>query len=258
MNWERACGPFFFSAPEDDRLIRMKNPITRRAEAGSIIMWIFVGILLLAALSFTVSRMMQGGGDGGKRENATLAASEVAAYGQRVRQAVHTLRIAGTCADTDISFENDFLSGYAHSPAVSASCLVFAPSGGSAAYAAPEDEWLDTDADLNRDWRFTAADEYQDVGTTCAGDSCADLAMILWPVKKTLCTALNDLLGVDNPGGDPPVDTGLTGTVFTGAYAYTATIGDEAGGEPLKGRMAGCFTGTGTGLNYFYQILTGR
>lgn len=227
------------------------------AESGNVFVFVVLGIVLFAALMFVVSRGMTESPGALSGKTAKLAAADMLDYAQKLERTVERLQ-QRSISENDLSFENPVVAGYANGNCVDSSCKVFDPAGGGLSYLKPNPDWLDLAADANRDWVFANADAYQDIGTTCAADSCADLALILWPIKKDLCVMINDQLGIDNPGGNPPTDTDIAGGQFTGSFNYAQTVGDEAGGAALKGKDTGCLTQTANGVHFFYHILISR
>ncbi len=228
-----------------------------RGESGNVFVFVVLGIVLFAALMFVVSRGMTESPSALSDKKIRLFVSDMLDYSQKLERAVERLQ-QHSVSENDLSFENPVALGYTNGACADASCRVFDPVGGGISYLKPDPGWLDLSADANRDWGFANADAYQDIGTTCSADSCADLALILWPIKKEVCLALNQQLGIDNPGGQPPTDSTMGGGQFTGSFAYAQTIGDEAGGAAIKGKDTGCFTQTANGLHYFYHILIAR
>lgn len=226
-------------------------------ESGNVFVFVILGVVLFAALMFVASRGMNESPGALGSKKTGLSASDILAYAQKMDRVVARLQ-SRFVSENALSFENPVVAGYANPACVDAACRVFDPAGGAISYLKPDPDWFETAVGPNRDWVFANMDEYQDVGTTCGADSCTDLAMILYPLKKDLCMAINDRLGVDNPSDAPPTDNDVAGGLFTGGFSYAQTVGDEPGGSAMRGRHAACFTQDTNGAHFFYQILIER
>lgn len=238
-------------------------------EKGSALFIILIAVVLFAALAYSVAEMMRGGNPNTINvEQSRLAGNEILGYAQSMRQAAQNMKISNGCADMDISVENSTVAGYTHTPVATDNCKMFHSDGGGLVYQPPVDEWLDIAVPappLRGQWFFPANTCAPGTGSAAAGcdsDSTDNEAIIavLPYLKKQICVQINDLLGVDNPGGNPPTETGNAWTA--GSVKYT---GGQADAEALDqgGRMAGCFEGDaanmpGAGTYHFFKILIPR
>lgn len=235
-------------------------------QAGNVLFIILIACALFGALSYTVANMMRGGsGTEISEQRAEVFAGEILDYARTVRQAVQTVAING-CDTLGISFSNNIVSGYAHSPVVSDSCQVFHVDGGGASYVIPHNDWL---ADvsgppaLQGQWYFPADVCIPDIGTSstgCESDSGdnEDLIMILPYIRSEICTEINDIL--------TDTKSALSGTGDEWLDAETKFTGAMSDGEVMDqdGRMNGCFAGDGgadtpaSGTYHFFQVLKPR
>jgi hypothetical protein len=81
------------------------------------------------------------------------------------------------------------------------------------------------------------------------------------PGAKEYCMAVNDILGIANPGGAPPVDTNIwSGHRFTGTFEYSAGFGDNGEAPEIHGQHSACIQETTGGGNWyrFYHVLIAR
>lgn len=241
----------------------------RLYERGSALFIILIAVVLFAALAFAVGQMMRGGNpDTITVEKARLAGNEILAYTRSMRQSAQNMKISNGCADTDLSFEHASLTGYTHTPVVADNCKIFHPDGGGLVYQPPVNDWLaimSSPPTLYGQWYFAGNLCVPNTGSApanCQSDGVDNEAIIaiLPYIKKTLCVEINDLLGVNNPGGNPPPET-LNGWTLTN-IKFTGSQGD---GEKLDqgGRMAGCFEGAnastpGPDTYHFYQVIIPR
>lgn len=245
----------------------------RNAQSGNVLFYILIGVALLAALSYTVAQSGRGNVSTLEADKAALYATEVVAYGNVLAHAAAQLRLRGY-RDTELSFENPVLSGYANAGCPEDGCKIFSPDGAGVTYSAPKTEWLDPTLSAS-----TGYGQYYITGNSCVaevgagGASChsdsaddEELILILPYVDKTLCAKINDLSGVPNPSGDPPQDGAnafsMNAHKFTGSYTETYPIGDGGGAaDNLKGKPSGCFEGGGTpaaGTYHYYKVLLAR
>lgn len=237
----------------------------RRSEKGSVLFFIFVGVALFAALSYTVAAMMKSG-DPSKvaEEKARLYAGEVVDLGRKLREVVQDLRISNSCRTEEISFEVTGLSGYNFS--TRDACKVYSPAGGAQGYFAPSADWLDGSAagtsPIYGQVYFASDVCVQDVGA--GGSSCdtdgednEDLVVILPFVKLEICKQINKSLSLPQT---PPVEAGsawsATPERYQGSFSDGAAINQS-------GWQAGCFAGSGANdppanSYHFFQVLQAR
>lgn len=254
------------SAQED--LANMIVPAPRNTrESGNVLMYILLAIVLLAALSYAVSRTSGSGSTAYLSDNqASTAASEILTYAQGVRTAVDKLRLRG-CTAAQLNFENGPVAGYINAGAPSDdSCDVFSPAGGAVTWATPP-----TDMNDGTPWLISGRTTVHQAGGVLSGNSAseADLAMILFGLSEAVCLKINSRLGISSV----PVNDGSFGdtTKFQGAFAYAEDInglpeasqpspcGSPSTANNFCGRDAGCFLEESGGQRYvFYQVLLQR
>ncbi len=233
------------------------------SENGSVMMYLFLAVILFAAVSFAVGNIMRSGDPTtiGK-ETAKSYATDIMQSASAVRRAVQTVKIEGY-DETEISFENNFIAGYANAACGDTDCLIFHPDGGGVSYVTPNDNWLDSGQATQThygDYVFVGLNDVVGVGTTAP-----DLVLIIPWLKKLVCTTINDQLGITNPNDDAPADTGNVdmSTIFTGTFTASQSLGYTGGGgdTALQNLPAGCFQGGGSpasGTYHFYQVLLAR
>ncbi len=210
----------------------------RLSQKGSALFIVLIATALFGALSFAVANMMRN--DGGIKlsdEKAGLYADDILDYGRTVRQAVQHMRISNGCEDTDISFQNDVVSGYTNGS--NANCQVFNPDGGGMSWVSPAADYND-----GSEWVFAGTNIVDGVGTTAP-----DLIVMLPNINTSVCDRINNVSGITNTGTDNAVDF----TKFAGSYASTQTI------DFADQKMFGCVNYVSSGDNFFfYQVLIPR
>lgn len=238
-----------------------------RKEKGNVFFYILLAVVLLGALSYAISSSSRHTSTGTITDGqAKLFAAEIIHIGSQVKDATAKLLLRG-CTDSQISIENDNVSGYANAGAPGdESCHVFHVSGGGVQFPVVAENMNN-----GTDWLFTgAAVAHQNGGyasTNVAGN--ADLVMLLFGVPENVCTQINSRLGISGI----PIDDGAytTTTKFQGSYTADEDInGLPEAAQPspcaspsttlnLCGRMNGCFREEGGSERYvFMQVLIQR
>lgn len=250
-------------------------------QRGNILFLILLAVVLFAALSYAVTSSMRGGGKDASGESLKTQASAIVQHATAIASAVTRMRLVNGCSDTQISFAYDSngdgvvnSSDRYHNAAAPSDqrCHVFSLTGGGAANALPDPKWLDTahaSSDLYGYWNYTGEEGIDHVGTSCLSAECKELMARVLFLKKDLCVAINDALGIPNTGGEPPSSTGGTRAHITGLFAgayisnnSTMTIANNL--RALAGKPAGCLrTNNLSGASFpntyvFYSVLIER
>jgi len=229
-------------------------------QSGNVLFIILIAVALFAALGFAVSQGNQNSGKTINEEQAGLYATEILEYAQSVANAVGQLRLRG-CDETEISFENDIVSGYTNANAPSDNtCHVFHPEGGGLNWKIHPAEALASTTAPNDSWAIYISNEIEEVGTTINEDESVDLTLFLKNLSLNVCLEINDLVNVQNTSGNPPTDSGVDDD-FIGTLNYADTVGDED--SNLAGKKAACYEDGGKTLTpanqyLFYKVLIVR
>jgi hypothetical protein len=225
----------------------------KRQERGNVFLFILLGIVLFAGLSFVISRGFQSEGTQKISDRrAELAASDIMAYVQKLERGINKIRNK-SISENSISVEhNGAFVNTACDAAPDASfpgCQLFNSAGGA---ITPQDPGKD--AHDGSDWFFTGSTCIGGLGTGTTGcdsdgSSNEELLVILPNVNASVCTELNKKLNITGI----PADTGgsYSTTPFTGGFADGTEI-ILAGGA----YSAACFSNTGS--NHFYYTLLAR
>lgn len=218
------------------------NPTHRNSERGNVIFYVFLAVALFGALSFAVSQSGRDSGDSAVLQQNRLRATDIIDYGDTVAKGVGMLRLRGTTLST-IKFsstgttEND----------------VFSVDGGGINYRNPSSDVTTTGTES---YQILTGNAVLGVGTTCTTGSCVELLLVLGKVKLPVCTAINQLGGINPPDYTPPVDSSIDlSHPFTGTMTYSATIGDEASSLSLNTQMYGCLQNDVDKAYYYYRVL---
>jgi hypothetical protein len=231
------------------------NPSRQRsAESGNVFLFILIGIVMFAALSFVMSRSFRSEGTSKISDRqAELAATDILNYTQRVERAISRIR-NNSISENDISLEYDgnFVNASCDAPADSSfpDCQVFNAQGGRVSETTPP-----TDANDGTSWHFTGHTCIADIGTGASGcdsDSTSneELLLVLRNLEQNVCEAINSKLSITGIPADS--GGGFSTTGFTGTFADGTEL-DIAGG-PYK---AACFD-TGSSNYHYYSVLMER
>lgn len=229
-------------------------------ESGNALFYILIAVALLAALSYAVSQSGRGSAKQISDERARLAASEIIEYSNNISAAVTQLKLRGVDTD-ELCFDdtNWGASDYDHSPACTDDFnKIFHISGAGIIWSSAPSEAMDSAASPDNLWHIYGNNEINNVGTTCGAAGCSDLALYVDELSIQVCQQLNDLIGNTDADTAPPTDTDMGETRYVGAFAYSNTIGDEAGGTAIDGAASGCFQNTTDSKYVFYKVLIAR
>lgn len=242
-------------------------PHNRAAEKGSVLIYIFIAIILLAALTFAISRGNREGSATIDRERADLHATQVLDYVSMMRRAVQSMTINGA-RPQDLCFyaagwgnaDYDPIAG-APLECPDARMAVFGGTGGGATFQDPSEDILDkTHAAETRygQWYFTGGNSVTGVGTDGAGIENKELLVVLPYLRREVCSAINRRLQIAGAEIPPADDANFSMTTpFTGSFV----AGHALNTPLLEGRRTGCFTATTTpasGSYVFYAVLIAR
>ncbi len=241
-------------------MIIIKKHKHRQNERGNVMAYIFFAVILLAALSFAVSRSSRSGGNAISEERARLLASEIIEYSNIVSSGISQMRLRGV-DESELCFDDPSwpAATYNHAGCADDFNKLFHLTGAGLSYTTPRNEFMASSPAPDNLWHFYGNNEISNIGTTCGAAACADLIFVVDELDQTLCIKINDLLGITNPLGVPPTDSNLGETLYIGAFAADNVIGDEAGGVNIEGKISACFEKTGLPAEYvFYKVLIAR
>lgn len=229
------------------------NHTDRQAESGNALWFILVAIGLLTALSIVISRSSDTSEQSGDFERLRVQASDIMRYASSIEQAVDQMRLRGV-SENSISFENDFVSGYANARCPDNGCKLFHVEGGGLTFSSANSN-ISTDS-----WLFSGANSIAGVGTDGSGatSSSDNELLIMLPISQALCARINAEIDI-NSGA--PQDAGQADI----SAFYVGTFPNGQVVDNMNGAKTGCFEGNqdeGTndisGTYYFYHTLVTR
>ena len=238
-----------------------------KSQHGNALFLILIAVALFAALSYAVTNSGRGG-SGIDREQAEIAAAQILQYISSIDTAIQRMRVINGCGESEFNFDTTLyttnsgtqMNGNNTSAPADGSCDIFDPSeSGVSAEILPEtgldlshEEVTDVAGNPNA-WKAghlrVLVAQLSGFGTDGAAgtESANDLMLISNYLNKETCVAINDGLGIDNPGGDPPTLT------ITNAGAFYVN-GSYAGSQLWAAPPGRTFCRTGSGVDPVYQF----
>lgn len=223
----------------------------RTKERGNVFIFILMGIILFASLSFVISRGLRSDTTSNlSDQQVALAASDILNYAQRIERAVNKIR-RNSISENDISLEYD--GNYVNNNCNDGAdpefpgCQVFNGSGGRVDYISPDDNVTTSE------WHFTGATCIADLGTGATGcDSDGnttneELLLVLTDLSDAVCTEINDRLNITAIPAD--AGGGASTSAFTGSFSNGTEI--TLAGGPFS---SACFSRSGRNDFYFTLI----
>lgn len=236
-------------------------------ERGSVLIYIFIAIAALAALTFAVSRGGRQSAETINKERAELQVTEILDYAGMMRRSVQGIIInGGTASQLCFNHENWGNSDYDPVAGAPNDCPegtigVFDKAGGGANFSNPDPDLLDSDYSAQArygQWYFTGGNSVAGVGLDDGTEDSNELLLVLPYIKRSICESLNRKLQVDNPATIPVDDANFSMTTpFTGTFDAGYALNAVA----LDGKRSGCFEAETTpadGSFVFYSVLIAR
>ena len=241
----------------------------KNSQSGNVLIYILIAVALLAALSYAIAQSGRGNVGNVNKEQSRLYAIEILKYGGVIRQAVSQIRLRGY-QDIEISLENNIVDDYENTNCSDSECEIFNVNGGGVHYLAPKSVWLDNAQSSEFDYGTLYF--HGEASVVEVGLNRDDLIMFIPYIKKSICMALNEQLGIVPSGRDVPLETNgpfAVNVKFVGDFGVAldrkvsgdGTVGDD---QVLYGKMAGCTEASGTastplaGTYHYYQVLLAR
>ncbi len=192
--------------------MKQRNNSIRRDERGAAIIYVFIGIILFAALAFTFTRSANNSVSSSSSATNQPRAIQIMSYGDQLAKTVNGLLIEG-CSLKQINFKTDRYTRAAGSAnpnaPVDGSCDVFYPGKGGV-------RWRNCDPDLCSDPYLYDPLFPDSTGVTGLGSRPEDL-IFMQLVSPGVCDEINKRLGLPV---DEISDTSIDGGYYTGTFDY--------------------------------------
>jgi hypothetical protein len=245
----------------------------RQTQSGNILWLVLISIALLGALTAMFARSSGTSDDTGKYERDAIHATSLMRYGAGLDSAVQNLLARG-CSENELSFwyigddtngngadDAGDVSHNSTSPG-DYSCHIFHQNGAGITVPNFSDSLY---ADVSQKRHIIDANHcIQGIGTSSPCTSSAvELTLSIFPLTKSLCMAINNMVGADNPSDAPPTESSSP-TAFTGTYGpgSITIIGDASHtAASLGGKKSGCYqddNGYSANMYIFYYAIMAR
>ncbi len=246
---------------------RLNNP-TRSTEQGAAIIYVFIGIILFAALAFTFSRSAQNSSSALGTSDARVYAQEILTYGDSVQKAVQSI-LSNGFSEQQLDFDNPLTlkrfngtnNPMVNARCTSTGCKVFNPQGGGVTPSMAPIHARGSSAGFTATYPAIGGNYPHMINIVDVGSTLPDLVFSVHGLSKNLCIELNKILGVDNPSGNPPTgDATAVADQYNGSMTSSTTLGDS-GEASLKGKTRFCMrynTAVTTELYVYQHVLLQR
>ncbi len=245
--------------------------MTPNYQSGNVLFLILIAVALFAALSYAVTSSNRSSGGNADPEKAKANAAAIIQYGAALRSAVMRMKVSNGCTDDTLDFSNSIyqrndgaatpgMSPNSNAPS-SKKCNLFDPAGGGIIPIVPVADALTADPNATATTNKTGhaslyIHQITGVGTDGAAGtvSANDIVFRLVQISLKTCIAINDLVGVVNPSGAPPVFafTGTSGSYTNGSLSGTAILSSPE----LNGHPDFCMQGSsGTAYAYYLALV---
>lgn len=250
--------------------VRLKNP-TKTQQFGGALWLILIAIALVVALTLSVTRNSSKTASNYNQESARLIAATTLRQMSDLERAVQKVMSTNGCSESEISFENSYMSGYLNttpSP-TDKRCHLFDGAGGALSWPVPPAGQVLPSAPttFQDNYRFYGQDSVNGVGpenetgATCAS-RCSELIALQQYVDPAVCLEYNKLVGINTVPTE--TDTVAASTLFTGTYTDGNTAGTRI--SVGTGDSASLFWGVKTACYYhssstvyqIYKVLLAR
>ncbi len=212
-------------------------------QSGNVLFLILIAVALFAALAYAVSSSTRNSSGSPSKETAKANAASIIQLSTSLRNSILRMKISNDCTDSTLDFGNPVYmtnAGTLYNTAnnnAPANCRLFDPGGGgmSAVIIGPaaftkNDPSSSTAGGSKLGHLAIRIGQFKGVGTDgAAGTASAnDIFLGMLYLNRDTCLAINELLGVTNTNGEPPITTysgsmgSYTNGALTGSYIVTS------------------------------------
>lgn len=218
------------------------------SQSGNVLIYTLIGIVLFAAVMFSLSKGSDNSTGIASKGNAKLQAQQILAYSDSLRNGVEKLLNKG-CSETQIAFDHPSIWYTNPNAPPDKSCHVFAAQGANLKLLNPQNYGAEG-------FVFAGGCSFPGLGSS-NGVAGRELAFSIKGISKETCVELNKMTNFTS--GDPPaLPYGCASPTYQGQFLV---VGNMATG--ISGKTRGCVYGHSTGLapgnGYsFFQVLIVR
>lgn len=236
-------------------------------QKGNALWYILIAIVLLAALSYAITRSSRfGSASMVLSGQVDTSVAELLSYADTLRDTVARLRLRG-CSETGLNFAHADWADPAKyiNPAApnDGSCDVFASTGGSLLWKTPPTLAQSTGA---TEYLITGAQAVKQVGTDNTASAASTELLLIARVTADMCSGINRRLDISGTpafaAGSlaiPPTSGSMVyGAAGTFGFGTSLGTGTAPNAAETNGQRAGCYRQTGDNAYLFYQVLLAR
>lgn len=243
----------------------MINPPLRTS--GNVLFLILIAVALFAALAYAVTTSNRSSGQGISYEKANANAAAIIQYSTALRAAIMKLRASGNCTENSLDFGNVNFKAQDDSPLNIAnpsapsnqSCHIYSAVGGNmvAVIAPVASLVLPYAGSWYAGHTAIRVGQIKGIGTDgVAGLASAnDLFAQVNGINRETCRAINNILGIPNPGGEPPIWTVTGSSTRYLSGSFNSTYIGEFGDATPSGQPQFCIQGAAGSSTYFSVLI---
>ncbi len=224
------------------KMLQQKPPSnTRKGEAGNLLFYVLIGIILMGMLAVALRRD-DGLSNGIDNEAASVKANQIVNYGVEVAQGVKTVLDSGV-SEADIRFAYPDAHTDYGDITVNPAYQIFSAQGGNA-------KWRQPPANVSTG-QYEISAEMAIYGT---GTDKADLTLTLYPLTLPMCNAINQRIGITTI---PVVSNCPSSPRFAGTYRASPIV-PLYSVTPSTPQPQACISCTNAGVYLFYYTILAR
>lgn len=243
------------------------QPPSKTNQSGSVLVYVFIGVVLFGALALTFARSLNGPVGEIDSKTAKVGSSEIIEYMKGVDRAVNKM-VLHRVSETDIGFTNtvttltagggSYYSGNAN--CMADACQIFKNTGGNVKPMTPSTSYLINNSSLPASGPMAGAVLPYVVNISGIGSASPELVLAVYGLKDTVCQSINAAFKIDAGSGAIPTEDNMpASTLYTGSLASsTVTLGD--GATELEGKSDFCYhiSGSSPATNVYVHVLIAR
>lgn len=234
-------------------------------QGGNVFFLILAAVAMFAALAWAFTQGSRTNAGSLTTEQTKLAAQELIAYGQTTADAFQKIRLRG-CNENQYDYANTVwkrvngtdvhLAG--HNPSAASGCSLFSATDGKITPTIFPRSYFSNVGPTGTQIEYGSGSVVSASLPNLGNPTSAELFFHVPHLSREVCLKINDVLGVKNPGSEPPSPTN-TGfyVVYSNSYRDTDVVSDASGS--INGKTAYCLHDPATPGEYrFVSVMLVR
>lgn len=231
-------------------------------ENGSVLLWILVAVVLLAGLTAAMNQGSRTSSSQLSDQQARVVATEILSYLNTVRSSVQRMQMRGI-SEGDFDFSTDIFKTHAGTPITTSNssctsdqCKLYHPSGGGVTPSIVAKEAQIVHASPVPAMWQSGHSGFRIMQVEGVGSELPDIVMLTAFISGPVCKAINEMVGVSNPNGKPPVfETNSIINEYTGTITSLPNSLSPVDHSALKGKMTFCNEEAADSGSYFLHAV---